>query len=147
MYTKKEKGDIGLAAAISYLVKNGIHISIPLSEHLKYDVIGEKNGICKRIQVRFTTPKKNGVMEVKLKSVWSNKKGNHILKRGIGDFDILAIYCPQNDKTYFIGDGDFNNTTAINLRLKEISDKNQHKSRLAEDFENCTKFWDRCLSG
>jgi len=80
-------------------------------------------------------------MEVKLKSVWSNKKGNHILKRDVGDFDILAIFCPQNNKTYFINDNAFNNSTAINLRLRENSVCNKHKSRWAEDFEDCVKFW------
>lgn len=141
MYTKKEKGDIGLAEAIACLVKNGIYVSIPMSEHLKYDIIGEKNGVCKRIQVRFTTPKINGVMEVKIRSVWSNKKGSHVLKRNIGDFDILAVYCPQNNKTYFIDDVAFNNATSINLRLRENAADNNSKSRWAEDFENCIKLW------
>jgi hypothetical protein len=49
------------------------HVSLPISEHLKYDLIAEKNGVCKRIQVKFTTAK-NGILNIKLKSVWSNKK-------------------------------------------------------------------------
>ncbi|MDD5193955.1 MAG: group I intron-associated PD-(D/E)XK endonuclease [Candidatus Nanoarchaeia archaeon] len=142
MNTKKEKGDIGLAKTIADLTKNGIHVSLPISEHLKYDIIGEKNGICKKIQVRYTTPKENGIMSVKLKSVWSNKKGNHVLKRNIGDFDILAIYCPLNEKSYYIEDKNFINETSINFRVNENIKTNQkHKSRLAKDFENCNIFW------
>jgi hypothetical protein len=136
MLTKKEKGDIGLAKVISELTVIGVHVSLPISEHLKYDMIGEKNGILKRIQVRYATAK-NGKIEIKLKSVWSNKKGNHILLRTKGDFDILAAYCPDTDKTYFLDDKTFNNTTAITLRFDGAIGGNQFGVRMATDYIGC----------
>jgi len=140
MYTKKEKGNVGLVKAIASLTVQKIHVSIPIEEDLKYDLIAEKNGICKTIQVRYCTPSK-GALAVKLKSVWSNKKGNHIVVRQKGDFDILAVYCPSNDKVYFIDDKDFKNTTVIYFRLSKPKGGNQHKIRMAEDYLKCDKLF------
>jgi hypothetical protein len=136
MYTKKQKGDIGLAKAIAELTCMDVHVSLPLSEHLKYDIIGEYKGILKRIQVRYTTAKNNKI-EIKLKSVWSNKKGNHILLREKGDFDILAAYCPNTNKVYFLDDKTFDNTTAITLRLQNQVGGNQFEVRMANNYIHC----------
>ena len=140
MYSKKEKGDIGLVKTIANFTEERVHVSLPISEHLKYDLIAEKDGICKRVQVRFTT-ENNGTLSVKLKSVWSDRKGNHILKREKGDFDILAVYSPSNDKVYFVDDKSFENSTAICLRLKKSTGNNHHTIRNAEDYENCNDMW------
>ena len=140
MNTKKEKGDIGLSKAIASLVLQKIHVSIPISEDLKYDLLGEKDGIIKRVQVRFSTPV-NDILPVKLKSSWSNRQGVHINKRKQGDFDILAVYCPKNDNVYFVDDSEFTNTTSINIRLKDRKQRNQHPARFAEDFIDCTRYF------
>lgn len=140
MKSKKEKGDIGLAKVIASLIENGVHVSIPLSEHLKYDIVVEIGGICKTLQARYCAPK-NGGLHVKLKSSWSNKKGNHIVKRKQGDFDYLGIYCPSNDQCYYLSDKDFINSTQINLRLEKSSSINQKESRLAEDHISFNKIW------
>jgi hypothetical protein len=145
MYSKKEKGDIGLAKTISDLTEKNIHVCLPISEHLKYDLVAEKDGICKRIQVRFTTAK-NGILSVKLKSAWSNKKGNHILKREVGDFDILAIYCPQTNNVSYLEDKSFDNKTQVNIMIRESK---KGLVRLEKDFLDCRNFFrlEDCLSG
>ncbi len=133
MLSKKEKGDIGLSYAIAVSTEQGWSCCIPLSEHQRYDFIAEKDGICKRIQARYTTPN-NEVLVIKLKNSWADKNGNHIIKRQKGDFDYLAVFNPQNKKVYFISDDDFENGTAINLRL--VPPKNGQKKgiRMANDF-------------
>jgi hypothetical protein len=138
MYTKKEKGNIGLAKAMAELTVQKIHVSIPIEEDLKYDLVVEKEGVCKRMQVRYCTPSES-VLAVKLKSVWSDKKGNHVVVRQKGDFDILAVYCPSNDEVYFVDDKGFENTTVIYLRL--FKSKNNHKVRMAKDYLDCGKLF------
>lgn len=140
MYTTKEKGNIGLAKTIAELTVQKIHVSIPIEEDLKYDLISEKDGVCKTIQVRYCTPS-NNALAVKLKSVWSDKKGNHIIVRKKGDFDILAVYCPSNDKVYFVDDKSFENTTVIYLKLMETKGNNQHTARMASDYLECDKLF------
>ena len=67
VHTKKDKEDIGVAQTIAALTMQGWRVAMPLSEHTKYDLIAEMNGVCKRVQVRYTTPK-NNVLTVKLRS-------------------------------------------------------------------------------
>ena len=135
MHEKKEKGDIGLVCALATATKQKFHCSLPISEHLPYDFIAEKDGVCKRIQVRYTTPC-NGVLSVKLRSTWSDRNGNHGRNRKISDFDILSIYNPENGQVYFIKAEEFNNESAINLRLIETKNKQKIGIRMLYDFEN-----------
>lgn len=135
MLTTKEKGDIGLTKIIAELTESGFGVSLPISEHLKYDCVIEKNGILCRVQSKYTTAKK-GRVEVKIESSWSNPKGTYVIKREKGDYDILAIYCPTTKRCYFLADNDFNNQCSINLRLVE-SKYPKKTFRWAKDYESC----------
>jgi len=133
MHEKKEKGDIGVGNAIARLIELGWSVCIPLKEHTRYDLIAEKDGVCKKIQVRYTTPKK-GKLDVKLRSIWSDGKGVHYRDREIGDFDVLAVFCPVNKTVYFIKDNDFENGTGISLRLEPSKNNQKKYVRMAEKF-------------
>ena len=86
MHEKKIKGDIGFAFAIAVATEQGWSCCIPFSEHCSYDFIAEKNGKCKRVQVKYTTPSAEGVLKVKLASSWADKHGVHTKKRKFSDF-------------------------------------------------------------
>lgn len=131
MHEKKEKGDIGMAFSLAICTEQGWSCCIPLSEHQSYDFIAEKNGICKRVQVRYTTPKK-GVLETKLRNCWNDKNGTHSVLRKKNDFDTLAIYNPLAKEVYFIDD-DFENSSTISLRVEDP--KKKFKTvRMAKDY-------------
>ena len=67
--TNKEKGNTGLGMAIAYFSSNGYTVSIPLNDTQDYDIIVEKNGLLKTVQVKATGCKrKNGNYQVALKS-------------------------------------------------------------------------------
>jgi len=133
MLTKKEKGDIGLSAALFVATEQGWHCSLPISEHLSYDFIAEKDGKCKRVQARYTTPNKD-VLKVKLKSTWADKNGSHARNRKNGDFDVLAVYNPKAKTVYFVDDEEFDNGNSLSLRLKPPINNQKTKVRLARDF-------------
>ena len=135
MLTTKEKGDIGLTKVIAELTEQGFGVSLPISEHLRYDCIIEKNGNCCRVQSKYTTSKEDKI-EVKIESSWANSEGTHSVKRKKGDYDILAVYCPNTKRCYFLADNDFDNQCSINLRLKE-SKYPKKTFRWAKDYENC----------
>ena len=56
--TNREKGNSGLgiaiAIAIAYFATNGYTVSIPLNDTQDYDLVVEKDGILKTIQVKAT---------------------------------------------------------------------------------------------
>jgi len=133
VHTKKDKGDIGVAHTIATLTSQGWHVAMPLSEHTKYDLIAEKDGTCCRVQVRYTTPKKN-ILLVKLRSSWADRNGTHDIKRKQGDYDILAIYNPASKTVYFLSDLSFLNETSITLRLDR---KVTVDSKLASEYLTC----------
>jgi len=140
MHIKKHKGDVGLTCAMAELTKQEINVSIPISEHLKYDLIAEKDGVLKRVQVRHAKAI-NGSMSVKLRSIWSNRAGNHVVVRKKGDFDILAAYCPETGKTYFIDDASFDCESTITFRIASVRESGGGISRMSEDFVDCSRFF------
>jgi len=134
MHDKKEKGDIGLTQIIALVTKQGGRVSLPLSEHLKYDMIVEKDGFACRIQVKYVTARKDKIA-ISIASSWANKSGNHRITREKGDFDILACYCPDTDECYFLADQEINASTSVTLSLKKKIKK--HKvTRDAEDYKS-----------
>jgi len=67
MAITKQKGDIA-EAFVTYLLKEkGFNVLVPWGEDNRYDLVTEKNGIFKRIQVKYAT-KDNGVIEARLRS-------------------------------------------------------------------------------
>ena len=67
--TNKEKGNSGLGMAIAYFTTNGYIVSIPLNDTQDYDLIIEKNGELRTVQVKATGCKTaSGTYQVALKS-------------------------------------------------------------------------------
>lgn len=50
--TNREKGNSGLGMAIAYYSCNGYTVSIPLNDTQDYDLIVERDGILKTVQVK-----------------------------------------------------------------------------------------------
>ncbi len=135
MGSTQKKGNLGLVKTITDLTEKDIAISLPISESEKYDLIAEKNNICKTVQVRYTKIYK-GVMEVKLRGIWTNGEGYQTRKRKQEDYDILAVYCPDTDGVYYIDSNKFDCNSAITLRIDKPQVKNS-KIRMADDYRNC----------
>ena len=89
-YSKKQ-GNIGEACAIYEYTKLGFTVCKPLCDSAKYDLIVEKNGDIRRVQVRTTSYKRNKKFEVNLKVCGGNKSGNTIQPRTDSDYDELFV--------------------------------------------------------
>ena len=76
--TNKEKGNSGLGMAIAYFTTNGYIVSIPLNDTQDYDLIIEKNGELKTVQVKATGCKTaSGTYQVALKSCGGTNGGTY----------------------------------------------------------------------
>ena len=132
----QKKGNLGLVKIITDLTEKEISVSLPISESEKYDLIAEKNNICKTVQVRYTS-KNNGSISIKLRGIWSNSNGYQVRNRNQEDFDILAVYCPDTQQSYYIKSEDFSCKNALTLRVDDTLKKNDSRIRMASDFTTC----------
>ena len=136
----QKKGNIGLVKILSHLTEEDIAVSLPISESEKYDLIAEKNNICKTVQVRYAKMVK-GSIPVKLRSQWTNGDGFQAKNRQKGDYDIIAIYCPDTNKTYYVGDEEFDSGSAIYLRIDEPL-RNKSRCKMAEGYSDIHRFFE-----
>jgi hypothetical protein len=74
-----------------------------LSEHQPYDLIAVlEDGKTVKLQVKYATLKKNGTVEVKLRTSWADRRGTHIKHYSKKDFDYYAIYCADKDVVLYV---------------------------------------------
>mgnify|MGYP001291321766 CR=1 FL=1 len=127
MHTK-QKGDIGQLIVATDLTRRGWNIAFPYGENIKYDLIAEKNGICRRVQVKAVTPK-NGALRVNCRS--SNNWSVRSYKPN--DFEVLAAVDLKNQNVYFIP-SDRIKKNLMNLRLSPAKNEQKININFAEDF-------------
>lgn len=100
----KDKGDIGLTKVIADLVEKGFSVSLPIHEHLHYDLIADCNGKLLRIQVKFRSQNKNskGIV-IGCKTSHKGNSGKNIqYSYTKNDFDLYAIYSPELKLCYYV---------------------------------------------
>ena len=97
----KKQGDIGLGIAIGWFVKNGMTVSIPLTDSQDYDLIADVHGRLQKIQVKttsFKTKSKNYMVSLSVKG------GNRTSKGTIKVFDktkVDSVFIVVSDNTKF----------------------------------------------
>lgn len=100
----KEKGDIAVGKAISYFIRNGYEVCLPIGDKRHYDIIIEKNGRLERVQIKYAGRNKttHGVKCVaSLRITGGNQSFNYIRKYSSKDFDSLFIYT-ENGNSYYL---------------------------------------------
>lgn len=112
--TNKEKGNTGLGMAIAYYSSNGYTVSIPLNDTQDYDIIIEKNGNLKTVQVKASGCKrKNGTYQVSLKSCGGTKGKTY---KTVIETNVDYVFILTEDMSmYVIPKIDINNKSTINI--------------------------------
>ena len=130
----KDKGDIGLTMVIADLTSKGIQVALPISEHMPFDCIGvsPQNDIA-RIQVKYLA-KRKGCLNVSLRSTWVDKHGTHVSMHDKNEYEIVAVYCPDNNKCYYINRNEIDGSTFV-IRIDETKNKQKKLVHLASDYE------------
>lgn len=94
----KNKGDIGLTKVISDLVEKGFNVSLPIHEHLPYDLIVDMNGKLSRVQIKF----RNNI-NFKCSTSHVNTKGEIVTQSyNKSDFELYAIYSNNLKLCYYV---------------------------------------------
>ena len=130
MAITKQKGDIA-ESFVAYLLRlNGFNVLIPWGEDNRYDIVSEKNGVFKRIQVKYVTPK-NGIIEVAIRSANNYKT----IYYSPYNTDIIAAYTPDN-KVYLLSMMDIENKKVCKLRLEPTKNKQKKNVVIASKYES-----------
>jgi hypothetical protein len=113
----KKQGDIGMGMAIGYFTAQGYTVLIPLTDSQDYDLVIEKNGLLKKVQVKTTSYKTpNGIFNINLSVKGGNRSYNTIKKFNPDLVDYLFIFTSNGDM-YFIPSPQ-NITSHLNLGKK-----------------------------
>ncbi len=131
MHTKL-KGDIGQLIAAKEFLRRGWHVAFPYGENMKYDLIIEKEGIMKRVQVKACFPKK-GSLRINFRSSnnWS------VVQYTKSDFDLVAAVDLESERVYFIPPDKFS-SCMLNIRIDQAKNCQMKNINFAENFLQIT---------
>ena len=131
MASTKQKGDIA-EAFVTYLLKqNGFNVLLPWGEDNRYDLVTEKKGVFKRIQVKYATPK-DGTIDARIRSC-NNYNVIHYSSKNI---DIIAVYSSKQNKVYFIPLNSIKNRSIMRLRIEPTKNKQEKYVVMASKYES-----------
>ena len=129
----KNKGDLGVLKAQIDLFEKGYIPCVPLTEHAEFDLIAYKDGICKRVQVKYRTAK-NDCIILAFKTSWNDKNGTHVNPIDKNAIDLICIYCPDTDKCYYIKMEKLSEEQGISLRMKACKNNQTKKVHFIDDY-------------
>lgn len=130
----KDKGDIGLGCVMADLLKHDIQIALPVSEHLPFDLIAiHPRGDMLKVSVKYRIMNKRGAINVRSQSVWNDRNGTHYRRHDIGDYDAVAIYCPDTDACYYIRASELA-PLCTSLRITEPVNRQKAGVHMAQQF-------------
>ena len=132
MHHTKEKGDLGVLKAQLDMFEQGFVILNPVTEHAPFDLVAYKDGLFKRVQVKYKSVDRTGSITVHFRSCWADKNGTHMRHINKEEVDLYCIYCPDTDVCYYLNPKEYR--SSVTLRV-ETSKNNQSKNvRMAADY-------------
>ena len=130
MAVTKQKGLQAEIYVAYLLIQHGFRVLRPFGEDARYDLVSEKRGIFKRIQVKHVSLR-NGTLEVPLRSA----NNYQTIYYSPDDIDVIAAYNPENLKVYFIPRCAITNRSCLKLRLTDCKNGQRRRVVWAADFE------------
>ena len=113
----KDKGDLGVVSVMGDLMKHDIDVALPISEHLPFDLVAiHPEGKTIKVSVKYRIMGKNGTVRVNARSVWNDRHGTHYRAHQPGDYDAIAIYCPDTNECYYLRSSEMT-PSGITLRI------------------------------
>jgi len=135
-----QQGTLGETKVMYELAKLGLPIFREISNTSKTDVITIINGKCIKIQCKLTDQSNSsGSTTISLISTTSNEEYKK------KDFDIIAIYFLDLDKTVYLNWSNIGDKVSITLRSR-LNDNKQKNSKLIRLIDDYTDF-NKALNG
>ncbi len=96
----KERGDLAVGKAISFFIKNGHEVCLPIGDKRDYDFIVEKNGELEKVQVKYAGVynNKSKTCKVGLRITGGNQSYTYAKKYKNDAFDILFVYTAKDEE-------------------------------------------------
>ena len=112
----KSKGDLSEVLVAVALTRAGYAVSKPLGENQRYDLIADDGERLHRVQVK-TGRVRGSVVKFSCCSTHGHRRtGNLATRPYTGQIELLAVYCPENEKVYVIPEAELTRS-GIHLRL------------------------------
>lgn len=132
----KDKGDEGLGQVIADLMTSGVHVAVPLSEHLAFDLIAiGEDGAMRRVQVRYRTSVDAAHVRCHLMTSWADRNGTHKRAFDAASIDVLAIYCPSPRTFAYLLASELN-ASYVNLRFSKAKNGQVKRTRDATEYRD-----------
>jgi hypothetical protein len=108
------------------LFEQGYMVLVPQTEHAPFDLVAYRHSIFKRIQVKYRSLDKRGVLTVYFRSSWADRHGSHTNYVNKEAIDLYCIYCPDTDKCYYFDPKKLGQS--VSLRVE--APRNNQKSKI-----------------
>lgn len=128
----KEKGDLGVLKAQVDLYEQGYLILQPVTEHAPFDLVAYREGVFKRVQVKYKSLDKTGALTIHFRSCWADKHGTHLRAINKDEIDLYCVYCPNTDECYYLDPHDYEKS--VTLRVEMPKNNQQANVKFIADF-------------
>ena len=89
---------------------------MPLTEHCPFDLVAYRDGVFRRVQVKYRKVDRNGKVEVKFTTCWADRHGTHTSPVDKDEIDLFCIYCPDTDECYYVNPREFGSNVSLRVR-------------------------------
>lgn len=116
-----QKGSIGLAKVLIDLTQKGFECYLPWQHSTATDLIVRKDGKCATVQVKYRHQVEECIVVMLRRMTLGNgKRKYHNSKDGM---DVLAIYCPETDKCYYVKTSEVGSSITLRFGKPKIMTK------------------------
>ena len=140
----KDKGDLAVGQVIADLVRHGVQVLLPLSEHLPFDLVAVLllSGELRRIQVKYASAR-NGALAITLRNSHADRHGVHTKRIRLDTIDAFAVFCPEANTVYYVRQDEISNgfRAEFSLRLKPAKNGQVRGTRPAANFEGAKRIF------
>ncbi len=128
-------GSISEAKILARFVELGWEVLIAWRRSRRYDMVIERDGKFYRVQCKTGRLSKDG--DYIAFNAYNVNGTSQVRRNYVGEIDYFAIYCPQNEKVYFIALDDKLGTSTTDFRLRLLPTRNnqEKRTRMAVDYE------------
>lgn len=128
--TSSVKGNLSEAKVLTAFIESGIPVFVPFGGGTPYDLVIDTGRQLLKVQVK-TGRLRNGCVLFPMRRF--NGRGGKGRRYNKEEFDLFAIYCPDNECIYIVRFIDGLNEGR--LRCSETQNNQQQKVRWAKDYE------------
>jgi hypothetical protein len=131
--TTDQKGAIAESAIVHAAIKLGIGVFKPLTDGERYDLILDLGPRLLRVQCKWA-PLIGDVVVVRCYS--SRRAGDGLRRRSYtaAEIDVIAAYCPDLDRCFFVPAERFDGHLEIGLRIAPSRNNQRSGINWADDF-------------